>query len=493
MKNLALLAVLVLFGTSAVWAQDETDVLRYSQLSFGGTARSGGMSGAFGSLGGDMSVMSFNPAGIAVYRKSEFSMSLGFTSMLTESSYEGVERSDSDPNINIGNVGFVGAGETDGGSKWRYIHFGFAYQRLQNYSGSTLIEGTVNGTSLLDVYTNSARGVDPDFLYDDRPYSAGLAYNAFLIDPVDSTGSEYTSQLYAGDVEQSMRMYTRGRAAETSIAFGGNYDDIIYVGGSLNFPGARYLREYVYTETAMDTSLALREYTYIQNLETSGSGFNAKLGIIVRPVDFLRVGLAFHTPTYMSFTDQYSTSINSYFRTGSGYSPSYEATSPEGRFDYRITTPSRIIASASGVIGKMGLVSVDYEYIDYSSARLRASNNRFATSSYNFTNENAQVNAQYVATGNLRVGTEWRVNPMRIRAGVAMYGNPYKENATLTDPTRTSISGGLGYRTNEFYIDFAAVHTTYSDDFYLYDAALVNAATLDHTQLNFLLTVGFRY
>ena len=54
--------------TSVCFAQNEEDALRYSNLHFGGTARYIGVSGAFGALGADISVLSVNPAGMARYK-----------------------------------------------------------------------------------------------------------------------------------------------------------------------------------------------------------------------------------------------------------------------------------------------------------------------------------------------------------------------------------------------------------------------------------------
>ena len=45
-------------------AQNLTDGLRYSMEDIGGTARFRAMSGAFNSLGGDMSAIALNPAGV---------------------------------------------------------------------------------------------------------------------------------------------------------------------------------------------------------------------------------------------------------------------------------------------------------------------------------------------------------------------------------------------------------------------------------------------
>ncbi|HSH66758.1 MAG TPA: hypothetical protein VLB84_13425, partial [Bacteroidia bacterium] len=51
------------------YSQNDIDAMRYSQLTFGGTARFNSMAGSMGALGGDISTLSFNPAGIGIFRK----------------------------------------------------------------------------------------------------------------------------------------------------------------------------------------------------------------------------------------------------------------------------------------------------------------------------------------------------------------------------------------------------------------------------------------
>ena len=78
MKRIYVAALLSL-SAATLWAQQEMDAYRYSPMDLNGTARSIGMGGAFGALGGDMSAMSHNPAGIAVYRSSELQTTLALT------------------------------------------------------------------------------------------------------------------------------------------------------------------------------------------------------------------------------------------------------------------------------------------------------------------------------------------------------------------------------------------------------------------------------
>ena len=54
-----------------------------------GTARSSAMAGAFTSLGGDLASMGINPAGLGMYRSSEFGLSLAVETNSTHENYPG--------------------------------------------------------------------------------------------------------------------------------------------------------------------------------------------------------------------------------------------------------------------------------------------------------------------------------------------------------------------------------------------------------------------
>ena len=68
MKNLFLI-LLYLITTISI-SQNRVDALRYSYLDVSGTARFCGLAGAFSALGGDLSAIHQNPAGLGIYRKS---------------------------------------------------------------------------------------------------------------------------------------------------------------------------------------------------------------------------------------------------------------------------------------------------------------------------------------------------------------------------------------------------------------------------------------
>jgi hypothetical protein len=195
-------------------------------------------------------------------------------------------------------------------------------------------------------------------------------------------------------------------------------------------------------------------------------------------------------------TDTWNTSMTTYFTPAAVAdslvnSASYDSQSPDGRFDYRLSSPAKVIGSAAIIIGKTGVISADYEYVDYTTTALRSEGG--TGNEYNFVNENAQIQQQFVQASNLKVGTEWRLQPFSIRAGYALHANPYRDDATASDGLRTTYSFGLGFRDSGYFIDLAYTLSTWGTDYYLYDPSKVEAATIDNTFSQVTFTLGFRY
>jgi hypothetical protein len=157
---------------------------------------------------------------------------------------------------------------------------------------------------------------------------------------------------------------------------------------------------------------------------------------------------------FYELTDYYKTTTDA--KLGSDYNVK---TSPNGEFTYQLNTPLKAIGSVGFIIGKYGLISGDYEYVDYSKTRLRAPD-------YTFSDENSQIRKSFQSTYNLRLGTEWRVSAFSLRGGYSIYGSPYASD--LNDAKLSSYSFGVGYSEGNLGLDLAYVHTAAEKDYYLY-------------------------
>ena len=480
MNRILLCGISVLISLSA-FAQNEQDVLRYSRTGFGGTARYVSMGGAFGGLGGDASMLSTNPAGIAVFRKSDFSFTPSFFNQEVNSSYADTNSGDVRFNMKVDEFAFVIATRpevrTDHG--WQMLSMGVAYNRTNAFQANLLMTGN-STTSMLDSWTRSAAGTGPSSL---DYFNIGLAWETYLIDPyMDST--HYIDRVPDGDlVRQFKQVEMRGGMGEWTFGGGANYDNRIYIGASLGIPIVKYEETTFYTEEEVYDTVSNFDYMeYNTYLETKGRGINFKAGVIFRATDWMRIGLSFSSPSNLKLNDTYFSSMKSIL---GDTLRSYE--SPNGNYRYTIRTPMRVTGSLGFVIGKLALISAEYEMIDYSDGKLKAPD-------YTFFDENAQVRAKYKAASNIRAGIEMKFVPFSVRAGMGYYGTPYKPSVN-NEADRLYITGGVGYRDPDdvFYIDLGFVSQRYTENYYFYDQSLVDPVVNKWKSVNILVTVGLRF
>lgn len=479
MKKLVYLSLVAVIFSVQGYAQNEIDALRYSRLNYSGTARFVSMGGAFGALGADFTTLSHNPAGIGLYRSSEVSITPSLAMARTEATLNGNFRDDSRYSFNLGNVGLVMAHNPtlrNLSSLWKNVQFGFGLNRMADFNNRVNIESDNLQSSYLSSYVDYAKGVHPDDLY---AFDTKLAYETELLFVVDSANWIYGIDKPNGGVNQRKSIDSKGSINEMVFTVGANYNDRLYVGATLGIPYVRYIENSTYTETALpDDETVFNTMTRTDFLETSGTGVNFKLGLIFRATDWVRLGAAVHTPTfYSSMSDSYGATLKAKY--DNGFTSSKSAT---GIYDYELTTPMRAIGSVGFIIGKSGVISADYEFVDYTSARLRAPD-------YDFHDENGNIRDNYEQAHNLRFGTEWRYGSVNFRGGYGISANPYRYG---TNSVLNSYSAGIGFREKNFYLDLAWAGSQFDDEYYLYNGR-VNAAASTTFQNKFLLTIGIKY
>lgn len=491
MKKTLAIIVSALFSI-VLYAQNENDALRYSLINYNGTARFSGLSGAYGAVGADFSTLSQNPAGIGLYRKSEFSITPIVASNTTESSFLNNTNSEFRNTLYLANAGYIMSIKLNenNGSHLKQIQFGFGMNRSAIFNNRILVEGLNNDNSLMTNYlldaTNS--GTNPDNLYQgSNQFGAALAYDANLLFQ-DSIGT-WQADLPFGGLDQSKTIETWGGTTETVLSAGTNFDDKLFMGVTFGFPRINYHEETLYSEKDGNSlSPFLKSFDRSEYLYTKGSGFNFKFGFIFKPVEFIRIGGALHTPTsYYDMNDTYSATMTSYFDQPpltTTNATRFEVASPDGAFNYKITTPMRAMGSLAVVIGQHGVISADYEYIDYSTARLRGGVD------YSFSEENKSIRTTLTSANNFRFGTEWKAGIYAIRGGYSLYGSPYTGESMSGLGSRTGYSFGFGIREKLYFLDFAFSHTDSKANYYIYYNAPVSVNT--YSSNVYSLTLGFR-
>lgn len=491
-------SLLLLLPMHFVLAQSEVDALRYSQIYFGGTARNMSMAGATGSMGADLSSLSNNPAGLGLYNRSEVTFSPSIFEGGTESTYLGNSEDDSRYNFSFKNVGAAFTFEnTNKKSKWKSFQFGIGVNRLNDFSNQIRIEGentSIDGTIMkpyFDYATDYGSGnIQPGDLIDAAAFDALLAYEANLLydnDFDETNGYQWAYDAIYGGTFQQKDIETNGAIDEVALSFAGNYNNKLYLGATIGIQSIEYEETSIYREfDVADTIPAFNSLSKYDYLLTTGTGVNLKVGAIYRAAPWLRLGLAYHTPTfYMDMNDQYDSYMRSSLTLSeNGGAEYFESEVSYGSFDYELITPSRIIASATFFIRNNGLFSIDYEMVDYTSASLDSDD-------YGFDTSNDNIETLFQKQNNLRLGTEWRYEEFYIRGGYALYGSPYENGNDFGETTFKTF--GLGYRDGAFSIDFAYVNAEASDTYYIYDPDYAPVSTNDYYQNQYVVTLGFQF
>lgn len=459
------------------------DALRYSMLDPGGTARFASMGGAFGALGGDFSSLGINPAGLGIYRSSEVTITPSLSYQAVETGYFGQVSEDMKYNVNLNNIGLVFSVPLSRNMEvnaWRFVNFGFGLNRQNNFNNRWIAEGFNNQNSLMTSFLEQAIQAGHENNLDD--FSTGLAWDTYLLDKYNDV---FFVDMPDGNVLQRQSVNSSGSLREYVFSMAANYNDRLYLGGTVGLPVVRYQEEVVFEERDVD---GISEYfnalTFRNQFETRGSGLNLKVGAIVRPVDFLRLGLAIHTPTFYSLKDTFSASMQSDLNLD--YDTDY-AISPVGEFEYELNTPMKAIGSLAFVFGTNGLLSLDYEYVDYTTSRLRSSD-------YSFSEENSVIRNNMQAQHVLRLGGEIRLAPLALRAGYGYYSSPYREG--VNDASRSVLSAGIGFRERSFFMDFGYTYSFHSEEYALYmleNPSMIPVAERDFTASIFRITMGWRF
>jgi len=485
------LSVASAFVSVVAFGQNEIDALRYSNTNVLGTARYSAMGGAFGALGGDMASMSLNPAGIGVFTKSTGSVTLGILSASTDATFLGSTTSDNKVGLNVPNAGFVARFKRRKGEEkqwaWKAFHLGVSYNRTANFHRRTSIIGTNTSSSAIDAWVDQLNNegiaypdIPAEFIPGNPTTPAYMGWQSFLIDTVPGSTSSYLRNVMPNYGQtQQVRELTKGSMGEVALSFGGNFGNALYIGTTIGIPRLNYELERNYTESdSQDTIANFGSFSKTDYLQATGTGFNIKFGMIYRPVRWFRIGAAIHSPTWYEIDESFSSVLISNL-DGAQYS----LETLDGAFDYSLQTPFKAIGSMAFVVGKIGLISADYEYVNYSLAR-------FSSRNYSFNSENTSVQNRLNWAGNIRVGTEWRIKVLSIRGGFAMNADPYTSKLNF-DNTRYSL--GLGLRLKHFFVDLTYnLHRTVGS-YEVYDIEYVDPAatvTLNHSILS---TVGFRF
>jgi hypothetical protein len=505
--------VTVLSCSLILFAQEPADALRYAWTNPGGTARQQAIGGAMGSLGGDISATFVNPAGLGFYKTGDFVLSPGFNFLKNKSTYYGKNTSDNKSSFALGVTGFVMGWGNGNAKRPRTSAFSIAINQTGNFNSNILYSGQNNQSSYSQKFLEEiGDSKDANNVASNYPYGASLAFNTYWIDTIGGGSSgnyQFKSRAPIGGLLQQNTVNAKGGITELALAGAGNMNDKFYYGLTIGIPFLNYKRatEFLESDATTNPDNNFDYAVFTENLKTSGIGINLKGGIIFKPVNALRLGLAVHSPTYSTLEDKYDVSVSANTESYKGFltQTSKDLTGNDNAsFKYTLLTPYRIILSAAYLLHEVedvkqqkGFVTADVEFINYKASSFHTdpanNNNDQATKDY-LSNLNTAIDNAYKGAVNVRLGGELKFTTMAVRAGAAYYGNPYKD-INGEKGSRLQFSGGVGYRNKGIFIDLAYVFMLKKDvniPYRLNNPAAYKGADIRATGGNVVLTIGFK-
>lgn len=506
-----ILFLLTSFSSSCLLAQEPEDALRLSWNVQGGTARIQAIGGAMGSLGGDATATFVNPAGLGFYRTGDVVFTPTYNFGKTGATYLGRKENTATNKFALGTSGLVW-GTNENGKK-RSSAISLAINQTADFKNNILYRGLNNTSSYSQKFLEEIRNgniKDGNTVASKFPFGTSLAFNTYWIDTVGGgTNGNFQFQSRApigSGLLQQNTITTRGGITEFALGIGVNLNDKLLVGGTIGVPIMRFEREaeFIEADATTNTTNKFDFASFNQGLISTGVGFNLKGGIIFKPQEYWRLGFAFHTPTVYTITDKNTADITTNTEGYKGtQQQSLEAvTGAPAEFRYMHITPLKLIGSASYVLREIqdvtkqkGFLTADVEYVFHPmSSYFTDSESGYdqETEDY-FKSLNKTIGQAYKGAFNFRAGGELKFTTLMVRAGVAYYGNPYKD---IHDEkgSRLNLSGGLGYRNKGFFIDATYVHSMTQDvniAYRLQNAAYYNA-DIRNTAGKVLLTFGLK-
>ena len=550
MKLVKIVSMGLLFSCSAFLQAQTTiyDANRLMGSDLNGTARFVGMGGAMGALGGDITTMGTNPAGIGIYRSNDVMLSFGFDNTGMKANDVAHDKFHG----SFDNVGFVFATKIGNHTPLRFANFGFNYRKMKSFSRSMLLGGVFNTSQTVqmanmlnfnfdgqfDPILEKALKSDDAFVNPELPWLGIMAYNAYLVNPnykqkpsqspsapAGNTGGVngqplpegeelfegYTPYWMQGDkVQQQYSSKESGGIHAFDLNGALNFHDRFYLGATLGLYCVDYDRSSVYNEDFTDAKgNGQGGYTLGNEFGVNGSGVDFKLGFILRPFEMssFRIGAAVHTPTYFSLTERnrayldFDVVHNDEIKKG--VSKPYDAAGrdTEGEYDYRLITPWKFNVNMGYTVGSFAAFGVEYEYSDRSAGRLKDPDG------YEM-GQTADIEAMMKAVHTFRVGGEFKLMPeMSLRLGYNYISSPMKSDAfkylapnsmrtdtEFANPGETqNYAFGLGYRGKSFYMDMAYLLNTYKETFYAFDCVDLPGTEVTHTNHKVMLTLGMRF
>ena len=502
-----------LLSTYFSFSQSPEDALRLSWFQLKGTARNQAIGGAMASLGGDATANNINPAGLAFFKTSDFILTPGVRFGKEKSSFRGTNSTGtSQTQFNLGTSGFV-----FGGFGYRARNsFAITVTKQADFNYRTHYKGLNDYSSFAEPLADEFFGTgttDPNVAINNPNVSllTKMALWTYLVDTATKNG---TLQAIARSENASVReqenlVESSGGITEVNFGWGSEINKKWMAGISLGVNIIRQDRRTYFHESdaSGNADNDFSYFTYDETFTLKGYGLNLRGGLIFRPKEYIRLGLAFHSPNWMPLKESTTAGFAAHLENAFGSDPYDSVASvnvPGGTgddFRYVLTTPAKVMISGSYVFREVedvrrqkGFITADIEYTNYrwmSYGPYDGESNSVTKAPYAPYNE--AIDAIYKGTFNFRIGGELKFKTVMARAGFAYYTSPYKDKELKA--RKMFASGGLGYRNKGVFVDLTYVHRLNKDVNFPYRVNSPRANTfadLKDNGGNVVLTVGFK-
>lgn len=537
-----IIASFMMIAPTMITAQTAVDAYSLSQTELKGTARYMSMAGAYGALGGDLSSIGQNPGGIGVYRSSDVGITLSLDLQSTQANGNDAIGKTNQTKFNCNNFGYVGTFKLDS-ETMPYFNFGFSYNRpvsynrrykghISNLNGSlsNYIANKTNSYGYTDYdlafeYDKHNNVVYDPYIDSNAPWLSIMAYNSFIMNPtsinVDGDGTNFVGLMNANTYGfGEFEVIEEGGVNEFAVNLGGNVSNMLFWGAAFGVSSLDMSKYTYYGESLTDATVMGNDKGVLDKngfasfglenwVSTKGDGMNLKFGVIVKPINEIRIGAAFHTPTYWSLNDQAYSTI------------SYETSNLQGNYvlegleeanagyvdevNYRILTPWKFNVCLATVLGGRAIVSAEYERVAYNDMSIEYEDGY--GDYYEVPEVSESIKDYYKAMDIYRIGAEYRLSSaLSLRLGYSYQGSPVNKEAlngrynVITAGTVTSyvfdkstqyVTGGLGYRNGGFYTDLAYVHKTRESEYHSY--AETQPITIKDKNSQVVWSIGYRF
>ncbi|MBO5698632.1 MAG: hypothetical protein J6R79_01325 [Bacteroidaceae bacterium] len=506
-----------LFAALAITAQaqDIYNIESFSARDLNGTARFVGMGGAMSALGADLSVMSTNPAGTALYRRNDVATTLSLLAQPHAEKMQGIGRT----RASFDQLGFVIATPLNF-DNLEYVNFGINYHKARNFKNHIDVANHYTGGmsqswQMMDLaYANGWLDLDNNNDRDLTTPFTNLGYDTYMIDPIYDEEGNITGYEPSDADNYSYKRVQWGGTHQWDFNLSMNFSDRFYAGLTATYYDLNKRSYTDYTEQIINPAdQSLNDYYYTTDEHTDGEGYGASFGLIWRPFEdnAFRVGLAIHTP--VNYTIDVSTDLymdSPYASNGQDYT----ARGMNVTNYYEVETPWRFNISAGGTIANAMAYGVEYEYQDATSADV--------TYDDGFIKDHAlgnELERTMKGVHNFKTGVEFRMIPqLAMRVGYNYVSSPFKRSAYLnhfldsdnyyyatnTDYVNLSethrVTWGLGFTYKKFTADCAYMYQMQHADVYAFhlpeahaSANRLDASRVDLNQHKFMLTIGYKF